>query len=363
MVFYVQITAENGFKTMHIFDYSFLKDDLLPAQLVTYAANISTLKVMTSMRRNENAAAFRQLESIARIESVKASNAIEGIVTTDNRIRAIVGGGSAPLNHTEAEIAGYRDALNEIHVNFAAHDFRESDIRNLHAQMMRLAEPGANGAYKTEDNVIAERMPDGRRVVRFQPTSAADTPEAMRQLVLAYVEARDDVAINKLLLIPCVILDFLCVHPFKDGNGRLSRLLTLLLLYRNGFDAGRYMSFEAVINAHKAEYYEALKESSVGWGESHPRYFPFMVNFLSTLYECYNELDRRFGAVAAAKVSKKKRIESTVLNSFTPLSKSDICAILPDVSPTTVEAVLGAMVRGGLIRRLGGGRGTKYIRA
>ena len=267
MVFYVQIAAENGFKTMHIFDYSFLKDDLLPAQLVTYAANISTLKVMTSMRRNENAAAFRQLESIARIESVKASNAIEGIVTTDNRIRAIVGGGSAPLNHTEAEIAGYRDALNEIHVNFAAHDFRESDIRNLHAQMMRLAEPGANGAYKTEDNVIAERMLDGRRIVRFQPTCAADTPEAMRQLVLAYVEARDDVAINKLLLIPCVILDFLCVHPFKDGNGRLSRLLTLLLLYRNGFDAGRYMSFEAVINAHKAEYYEALKESSVGWGE------------------------------------------------------------------------------------------------
>lgn len=348
---------------MQIFDYSFLKDDLLPAQLVTYAANISTLKVMTSMRRNENAAAFRQLESIARIESVKASNAIEGIITTDNRIRAIVDGGSAPLNHTEAEIAGYRDALNEIHVNFAAHDFRESDIRSLHAQMMRLAEPGANGAYKTDDNVIAERMPDGRRVVRFQPTSAADTPEAMRQLVLAYVEARDDEAVNKLLLIPCVILDFLCVHPFRDGNGRLSRLLTLLLLYRNGFDAGRYMSFEAVVNAHKAEYYEALKESSAGWNESRPRYFPFMLNFLSTLYACYNELDRRFGSVAAAKVSKKKRIEATVLNSFTPLGKSDICAMLPDVSPTTVEAVLGAMVRGGLIRRLGGGRGTKYIKA
>ena len=348
---------------MHVFDYSFLKDDLLPAQLVTYAANISTLKVMTSMRRNENAAVFRQLESIARIESVKASNAIEGIVTTDNRIRAIVDGGSAPLNHTEAEIAGYRDALNEIHVNYAAHDFRESDIRNLHAQMMRLAEPSADGTYKTDDNVIAERMPDGRRVVRFQPTSAADTPEAMRQLVLAYVEARDDAAVNKLLLIPCVILDFLCVHPFRDGNGRLSRLLTLLLLYRNGFDAGRYMSFEAVVNAHKAEYYEALKESSAGWNESQPRCFPFMLNFLSTLYDCYNELDRRFGSVAAAKVSKKRRIEATVLNSFTPLGKSDICAMLPDVSPTTVEAVLGAMVRSGLIRRLGGGRGTKYIKA
>ena len=348
---------------MHIFNYSFLKDDLLPAQLVTLAANISALKVMTSMRQKDNELAFRRLESIAKIESVKASNAIEGIVTTDERIRALVGGSSAPLNHTEAEIAGYRDALNEIHVNYAAHDFKESDIRNLHAQMMRLAEPSADGAYKTDDNVIAERMPDGRRVVRFQPTSAADTPETMRQLVLAYVEARDDAAVNKLLLIPCVVLDFLCVHPFRDGNGRLSRLLTLLLLYRNGFDAGKYISFEAAVNAHKAEYYEALKESSVGWEESRPRYFPFMVNFLSTLYECYSELDKRFASVAAEKVSKKKRIEATVLNSFTPLSKSDICAILPDVSPTTVEAVLGAMVRDGKIRRLGGGRGTKYIKA
>ena len=158
----------------------------------------------------------------------------------------------------------------------------------------------------------------------------------MRQLVLAYVEARDDAAVNKLLLIPCVVLDFLCVHPFRDGNGRLSRLLTLLLLYRNGFDAGKYISFEAAVNAHKAEYYDALKESSVGWEESRPRYFPFMVNFLSTLYECYSELDKRFASVAAEKVSKKKRIEATVLNSFTPLSKSDICSILPDVSPTTV---------------------------
>ena len=143
----------------------------------------------------------------------------------------------------------------------------------------------------------------------------------------------------------------------------MSRLLTLLLLYRNGFDAGKYISFEAAVNAHKAEYYDALKESSVGWSESRPRYFPFMVNFLSMLYECYSELDKRFASVAAEKVSKKKRIEATVLNSFTPLSKSDICSILPDVSPTTVEAVLGAMVRGGLIRRLGGGRGTKYIKS
>jgi Fic family protein len=346
---------------MHIFDYSFLKNDLLPAQLVSLASNISTLKVMSAFRKKENETAFRKLEDAAKIESIRASNAIEGIVTTDQRVRAIAGG-SAPLNHTEAEIAGYRDVLSEVHVNFAAHDFRESDIRAFHAQMMRLANPLTDGSYKTDDNVIAERMPDGRRVVRFQPASAAETPEAMRQLVLAYAEARDDAAINKLLLVPCVILDFLCVHPFADGNGRLSRLLTLLLLYRNGFDVGKYISFEGAVNGRKAEYYAALKESSEGWRDNQPRYFPFMVDFLTTLYSCYNELDKRFASTNAGKATKKSRIESTVLNSFTPLSKADICGILPDVSPTTVEAVLGEMVRGGRVRRIGAGRASRYVR-
>ena len=346
---------------MHIFDYSFLKNDLLPAQLVSLASNISALKVMSAFRKKENETAFRKLEDAAKIESIKASNAIEGIVTTDQRVRAIAGG-SAPLNHTEAEIAGYRDVLSEVHVNFAAHDFRESDIRAFHAQMMRLANPLTDGSYKTDDNVIAERMPDGRRAVRFQPASAAETPEAMRQLVLAYAEARDDAAINKLLLVPCVILDFLCVHPFADGNGRLSRLLTLLLLYRNGFDVGKYISFEGAVNGRKAEYYAALKESSEGWRDNQPRYFPFMVDFLTTLYSCYNELDKRFASTNVGKATKKSRIESTVLNSFTPLSKADICGILPDVSPTTVEAVLGEMVRGGRVRRIGAGRASRYVR-
>ena len=347
---------------MHIFDYTFLKDDLLPAQLVSLASNISMLKVMSAVRKQENKSAFAKLEQTAKIESIKASNAIEGIVTTDQRIRALVGG-SAPLNHTEAEIAGYRDVLNEVHTNFSVHDFKESDICAFHAQMMRLADPASDGSYKTDDNVIAERMSDGCRIVRFSPTSAVDTPEEMQQLVLAYAQARDDAAINKLLLIPCVILDFLCVHPFADGNGRLSRLLTLLLLYRNGFDAGKYISFEGVVNTRKAEYYAALKESSEGWSENRPRYFPFMVDFLTTLYVCYSELDKRFASVNAAKATKKSRIESTVLNAFTPLSKADICGILPDVSPTTVEAVLGEMVRGGRVRRLGAGRASKYIQA
>lgn len=347
---------------MHIFDYSFLRDDLLPAQLVTLAANIASLRVMSSIRREANQSAFRELEAIAKIESVKASNAIEGIVSTDARIREIVKDGSAPLNHTEAEIAGYRDVLNEIHLHHDEHDFNEGDIHGFHALMMRLADSAADGSYKTEDNVIAERMPDGRRIVRFTPTRSADTPEEMRQLTLAYQEARDDSEINKLLLIPCVILDFLCIHPFRDGNGRMSRLLTLLLLYRNGYDAGKYISFEGAINAKKGEYYKALHESSEGWDNGRPRYFPFMVNFLLTLYSCYADLDRRFASVNAKRVSKQARIESSVLNSLTPIAKSDICRMLPDVSPTTVEAVLGRMVSAGRIRKIGTGRATKYLR-
>ena len=347
---------------MHIFNYDFLQKAFLPVQLVNLASNITALRIMSEERRKRFGTVFQSLETVAKVESVKASNAIEGIVTTDSRIREIVQGGGAPQNHTEAEIAGYRDVLNEIHANWRLHDFQESDIKLFHAQMMRLVNPSATGAYKTEDNVIAEKMPDGRRIARFIPVSAAETAEAMQQLTLAYQVARDNAAINKLLLIPCVILDFLCVHPFADGNGRISRLLSLLLLYRSGYDAGKYISFENQINKNRLDYYKALKESSEDWHSNGCRYFPFMLDFIMTLYSCYSELDKRFAIVNSSRITKKGRIEATVLNSLTPLSKADICRILPDVSPTTVEGVLGAMVRGGVIMTVGRGRDTKYIR-
>lgn len=148
-----------------------------------------------------------------------------------------------------------------------------------------------------------------------------------------------------------------------DGNGRMSRLLSLLLLYKNGFDAGKYVSFEEQINDYKAYYYEALRQSSAGWDTNENSYFPFTENFLSTLYMCYKELDKRFAVVHGKKVTKKTRIEATVLNSLTPISKAEICRILPDVSPTTVEAVLGEMVRAGAAKRIGTGRASRYIRA
>lgn len=348
---------------MRIFDYSFLNNGLLPARLVNLTSSIASLKTMAGVRKDEYAQVFTELESIAKVQSVKSSNAIEGIVTSDERINAIVNQNSAPLNHNESEIAGYRDALNAIHLGYEHIDFRQSDILRLHEMMMSIAGYEYGGQYKTADNVILEVDAQGHQRVRFRPTLAAETPQAMEQLELAYLAARNDANINQLLLIPCVILDFLYIHPFRDGNGRMSRLLSLLLLYKNGYDAGKYVSFEEQINNYKAYYYDALRQSSEGWAENENSYFPFIENFLSMLYMCYKELDKRFAVVHGKKITKKARVEATVLNSLTPISKADICQILPDVSPTTVEAVLGAMVKSGSIKRIGQGRNTRYIKA
>lgn len=351
-----------GWYYMRKFDYSFLNNGLLPANLVNLTSNIASLKTMAGVRKEKHQTIFTELEAVAKIQSIKSSNAIEGIVTSDERIAAIVNQNSAPLNHNEAEIAGYRDALNAIHLGYANIDFREADILNLHKIMMSIAGYEYGGQYKTDDNIILEVDADGNRRVRFRPTPASETKQAMEQLELAYMEARNDININQLLLIPCVILDFLCIHPFRDGNGRMSRLLSLLLLYKNGYDVGKYISFEEQINNYKTWYYEALRQSSLGWETNKNTYFPFIENLLSTLYMCYKELDKRFAVVHGKKITKKARIEATVLNSLTPLSKSEICKILPDISPTTVEAVLGAMVKTGSIKLIGSGRATKYIK-
>lgn len=348
---------------MRIFDYSFLNNGLLPAGLINLTSGIVSLKTMAGVRKDEYTKVFTEMEAIAKVQSIKSSNAIEGIVTSDERINAIVNQNSAPMNHNEAEIAGYRDALNAIHTDYEHLDFRQGDILRLHEMMMSVAGYEYGGQYKTDDNVILEVDSLGQRRVRFRPASAAETPQAMEQLELAYMSAKDDANINQLLLIPCVILDFLCIHPFRDGNGRMSRLLSLLLLYRNGYDAGKYVSFEEQINKYKAYYYESLRMSSEGWAENKNSYFPFIENFLSTLYMCYKELDKRFAVVHGKRITKKSRIEATVLNSLTPISKAEICEILPDVSPTTVEAVLGAMVKSGSIKRIGQARNTRYIKA
>lgn len=347
---------------MRRFDYSFLDNGLLPANLINLTSTIYSLKTGAEIKKDEYQKIFTELEKIAKVQSVKSSNAIEGIITSDERINQIVNQSSEPLNHNEQEIAGYRDALNQIHLHYNNMNFNENTILKLHETMMMYGGYEYAGKYKTEDNLVIEEDSEGNRKVRFKPVSAKDTPKAMQQLVLAYMDASSNSNINQLLLIPCVILDFLCIHPFKDGNGRMSRLLSLLLLYKNGFDAGKYVSFEEQINNSKGYYYDSLKQSSVAWGTNENTYIPFIQNFLATLYMCYKELDKRFNVVNGNRITKKARIEAIVLNNLTPISKAEICGLLPDVSPSTVETVLGAMVREDLIQIIGSGRNARYIK-
>lgn len=219
---------------------------------------------MAGIRKEENNRVFTELEAIVKVQSVKSSNAIEGIVTSDECIVAIVNQNSAPLNHNVVEIAGYRDAPNEIHLGYERINFRQRDILQLHEMLLSIAGDEYGDRYKMDGNVILEVDAAGNRKVRFSPTPASETEAAMEQLELAYLDACNDANINQLLLISCVIFDFLCIHPFREGNGRMSRLLSLLLLYKNGYDVGKYVSFEEQINNYKAFHYEALRRSSVG---------------------------------------------------------------------------------------------------
>ena len=348
---------------MHKFDYSFLDNGLLPTGILNLTSTISALKALATERRDKNLQIYTQLESIARVQSVKNSNAIEGIVTTDARIKEIVDGNSAPLNNNEMEIAGYRDVLDEIHKHHAELSVREDTILHMHKTMLDIANYPYGGQYKKDDNLIMEVDASGKRRVRFTPVAARETKDAMEQLMLAYMEARTNSNINQLLLIPCVILDFLCIHPFDDGNGRVSRLLSLLLLYKNEYDICKYVSFEEQINNSKEYYYQALYESSQKWHENENSYTPFMENFLLTLYKCYKELDQRFSVINGKRLKKNERIEQTVLNSVLPVSKMEICEILSDVSVTTIEAVLGKLVKEGKVQKIGQSRSTKYVNA
>lgn len=347
---------------MRRFDYSFLRNIKVPVNFMTFTNAIYTIKNLEEEKKNIYPDIFTALQKIAIVQSVKGSNEIEGIVTTDKRIEEIVNQSSAPLNHNEQEILGYKNALNLIHSDSDKMSLNEDLILNLHKILLEKIEVSYGGSYKTEDNIIRESYKDGTSFVRWVLVSSQDTPKAMKELILAYMEARDDSLIDGLLLIPCVILDFLCIHPFRDGNGRISRLLTLFLLYKSGFDISKYISFEEQINKMKGNYYEALKRSSIGWHDNQNDYIPFIENFLYTLYLCYKELDKRFLTLGTKKVSKKKRVESAIMNSFLPISKKELQALLPDISLTTIEAVLASMLNDGKIKKIGSTKSAKYIK-
>ena len=334
---------------------------MFSSNLLGITNSIAALKTLEQVRKRDFPKIFTKLESIAKVQSVKGSNAIENIVTTDKRIEEIVNNLSAPLNHNEQEIAGYRDALNAIHSGYDNIAIDEQNILNLHSILLSFTETGG-GKYKTSDNVILEIDRNGNRKIRFTPTKATETQAAMQQIMYAFMDANSDNGINKLLLIPCFILDFLCIHPFPDGNGRMSRLLSLLLLYKAGFDAGKYISFEEQINKNKNSYYEALQKSSEHWESNTSDYLPFLENFIFTLLVCYKERDKRFAVIHSKNVSKRERIEQTILNSLLPLGKREISYILPDISVTTIEIVVSQMLKQDKIKKIGTFKDAKYIK-
>lgn len=347
---------------MRKFDYSFLKRTSIPTHLIDSAFRMGVLRSSMEDYRKLSPNVFDHLESVARMQSVKASNEIEGITITDERMRAIVNQNSEPLNHNEIEISGYRDAFDTICETYNDIYFNEANIKDLHYTILPRTVHDYGGKYKDVDNYIVEIDAYGNKRLRFKPISAEETPKAMEQLILAYRDASETFGISRLLLIPCVILDFLCIHPFIDGNGRLSRLLSLLLLYQSGHDVIRYISFEGQINKYRSYYYSALKASSTNWDTGENDYMPFIEQFIFTLYKCYEELDRRFDSVSNKCKAKKTLVEAEILGSLSPLSRSDLQDLLPEVSLSTINSAIRNLLSEGRVRKIEDLKTTKYVR-
>ena len=344
---------------MRKFDYGFLKK-LVPADILDLTSIIYDIKGKEEYRLTNNPNLFSKLKKKAIIDSIKASNEIENIVTTEKRIKDIANGDNKPLTHAEEEITGYRNVLNNIHTNYERIILDEKTILSMHKEMLDIANKENRGNYKKDVNIITETI-NGRRYVRFKPISPEETKEAMEQLLLAYYDAKQK-NVNPLLLIPCFILDFLSIHPFDDGNGRMSRLLTLLLLYKHGFNVGRFVSIENVINYSKIQYYDVLKKSSIGWHENENDYFPFIIYMIQVIYKCYQKLDENVFDQIDKKISKSKMVEELVLNAYVPVFKSDIIDKLPTVSQKTIELVLNRLINENKIIKIGTYKDAEYYR-
>lgn len=302
-----------------------------------------------------------QLLEIAKIQSTDASNRIEGIITTKDRLKKLVLQKTMPKSRDEKEIAGYRDVLSTIHENYNYIPVRPNLILQLHRDLYKFTGSSTGGAYKAADNVITETDMQGDEHVRFHPVTAWETPEALTNLCKAYDAACCDPDMDNLILLPVFILDFLCIHPFSDGNGRMSRLLTLLLLYRSGYTVGRYISLEHIISDSKETYYEALQQSSDGWHENGNDYLPFVRYLLGVVVAAYREFSDRVETVVAEKPSKAARVREIIRQTTGKITKSEIMEKCPDISQITVQRALIDLLTNGEIIKLGGGRYTKYV--
>lgn len=346
---------------MRSFDYKEEWKKLLTPEIVTYLTQIHEFKGEQTLFIEAKADTLSQLVDIAKIQSTEASNKIEGIYTSDERLKALVKNSTRPRTRNEREIAGYRDVLNTIHEN---HDYippKPSIILQLHRDLYKFEGMDIGGRYKTSDNIIEEQDAEGNKSVRFRPMPAWETPDAIEELCQSYDEALNSGNIDALILIPMFVLDFLCVHPFNDGNGRLSRLLTLLLLYRSGYIVGKYISIEKLIEQTKEIYYESLQLSSAGWHDNKNDYEPFVKYMLGVIVAAYREFSSRVSLLTTQGMSKPDRVKEIIRATLGPITKTEILEKCPDISQVTVQRALADLVDKGDIVKLGGGRYTKYI--
>ncbi len=303
--------------------------------------------------------ALKELVEIAKIQSTEASNKIEGIYTADDRLKNLVQEKTTPRNRDESEIAGYRDVLNTIHESYEYIPINANYILQLHRNLYKFIGNVDGGKFKTGDNIIRETDEKGNEKVRFRPVPAWETPESIDRLCEAFRDAKEEV--DPLILSSMFILDFLCIHPFNDGNGRMSRLLTLLLLYQSGFIVGKYISIEKIIEQSKETYYEALQDSSIEWHENKNDYKPFVNYMLGVVINAYKEFESRVKLLTNPNYSKADRIREIIKEHIGTITKSELLDMNPDISDTTVQRTLAELLKNNDIVKIGGGRYTKYV--
>ena len=345
---------------MRKYDFQNEWQKLLVPDIVALLTQIHEFKGEQNLFIEANSDTLTQLVEVAKIQSTEASNKIEGIYTSDDRLKKIVLDKTTPRTRNEQEIAGYRDVLATIHESYEYIPLRPTMILQLHRDLYKFSGMSIGGNYKNSDNVIAETDSAGNRFVRFQPIPAWETPEAIDFACKAYDEAVQSGA-DPLLVIPMFILDFLCIHPFNDGNGRMSRLLTLLLLYRSGYIVGKYISIEKVIEQSKETYYETLQQSSAGWHENQNDYTPFVRYMLGVIVAAYRDFSSRVQVLVTSGMSKPDRIREVIKGTLGKITKAEIMEKCPDISQITVQRTLIELQKKGEIIKLGGGRYTAYI--
>ena len=346
---------------MRDFHYTAIREQKWDSEILGLIAAIYKEAGKQEMYLKQRPEELEKLVEIAKVQSTEASNAIEGIVTTSTRIRQLVEEKTAPRNRDEQEIAGYRDALNIIHENFDAIPITRNYILQLHKVLYSHMSNPMAGQTKNVQNYISATYPDGHTETLFTPLAPFETPEALDRICDEYNRVIGNMEAEPLIVIPIFIHDFLCIHPFNDGNGRMSRLLTTLLLYRNGFYVGKYISLEAKIAKNKDLYYAALRQAQEGWHEGTEDAVPFIKYLLGIILSAYRDFEDRFSLVEQKKPALET-VRQATLSKIGRFSKQDIRELCPALSVSSIEGALRKLVASGELKREGNGKSTCYYR-